>query len=58
LAWRLGRDSAALLRDDGILLLVGTALPRIVAINVRPELRDAVPGSEGREVDEMDSALR
>src|SRR5690242_17055301 len=29
LAWRLGSDGAALLSDDGILLVVGTTLPRI-----------------------------
>ena len=53
MAWRLGGDGAALLSDDGILLVVGTTLPRIAAIDVRPELRDPIPGGESREVDEM-----
>jgi hypothetical protein len=53
LAWRLGRDGAALLRDDGVLLVVGTAEARVATVEVGPELRDAVRAREGGEVDEM-----
>src|SRR5262249_44762240 len=53
LAWRSWRDSAALLGHIPGLLVVGTALPGITAIDVGPELRDAIPGGEGGEVDEM-----
>ena len=38
----LGRHGADLLGDDRVLLIVGTAEERIAAINVRPEMGDAV----------------
>src|SRR4029077_14688458 len=50
---RLGGDGAALLGDDRVGLVVGTALAGIAAINVRPELGDAVAAGEGREIEEM-----
>src|SRR5262249_19200139 len=53
LAWRSGGDGTALLSDDGVLLVVGTALPGVATINVGSELRDAVPGGESGEIDEM-----
>ena len=46
-------NGAALLGDDGIGLIVGTTEARISAINVGPELRDAVPGGKGGDIDEM-----
>ena len=49
----LGSYGTGLLGDDRVVLVVGTAKAGISAVNVRPELGDAVSGGERGDIDEM-----